>query len=309
MPPRRRKLLKKLQPYVVALGLLCAGGALLARSANELAEQQQETGLHPKTELPETRDALSQQLAFFTLGGMRSLAAEVLSLDATDAWSKRDWPRALRRWESVTTLAPRRVNYWISAAHDMTNNAAGDVACDRKKTRLERILESREYIAHGERFLLNGVANNPDSWQMHIGLAEQYGNMYRHPQFRKATVALRRGLQLGAPEHYELILFYNLCRIPGAEQEAWQLGRALWDNEDNRVPSLQFLLFVLQNKIEVPQEQALSVDTLYRNSPFETEQEVQANIIRNFRLYLHNDLLYPVNGVAEYLQQIMGGIK
>lgn len=298
---KRRQLIRKLLTYTVALSILSAGGYLLHLPTRALEKQQQQQGLQPPPVQLDRGDALSQQLAFFSLGGLRSLVAEVLTLDATDAWSKKDWPRSLRRWQSATTLAPSRINYWLNAAHDMTNNAAGDIAADATRTRADRLAATREYIGHGEQFLLKGIANNPENWQMHAGLAEQYSNIYRRPQFSKAACALQKALAMGAPEHYRRFLFYCLCRTRGAEQQAWQLGRELWEQEDNRVPAVRFLLFVLQNKIEVPAEQALGIDTLYRNSAEETAEEVQAYARKDLQLFLNNDLLYPVNGVREFL--------
>ena len=84
---------------------------------------------------------------------------------------------------------------------------------------------------------------------------------------------------------------------------AWQLGRELFIDEDNRQPSLLFLLFVLQHKLEIPAEEALSVDTLYRHTPEESADEVLARALEDMSHMLNNDLLYPVNGVAEFLKQ------
>ncbi len=302
MKPHRRHLLCKLLTYTTAVGGLCAGGALLSLATHPVLIKQQASGLQPPPVKIDRSDALSQQLGFFTLGGLRSLIAEVLTLDATDAWSKHDWPRVMRRWESATTLAPRRVNYWINAAQDMTDNAAGHIAADETRSRADRLAATRKYINHGEQFLLKGIANNPDSWRLHIALAEQYGNIYRRPQFSKAAAAFLKALELGAPDYYKRFLFYCLCRTRGAEQQAWQLGRELWQNADNRVPALRFLLFVLQHKLQVPQEEALSIDALYRERPEETEEEVLQYARKEMRLFLNNDMLYPVNGVEEFLK-------
>lgn len=303
MKSHRRHMLRKLLHYAAAMGGLVAGGALLSLATGSVFQRQQANSLQPPPVNIDRQDALSQQLGFFTLGGLRSLVAEVLTLDATDAWSKHDWPRVMRRWESATTLAPRRINYWINAAYDMTDNAAGHIAADSTRTRADRLAATREYINRGEKFLLQGIANNPDNWRLHLALAEQYGNIFRRPQFSKASAAMAKALQLGAPSHYRRFLFYNLCRTRGGEQAAWKLGRELWQSPDNRVPALRFLLFVLQHKIEVPAHEALSVEELYCERPDETEQEILHYACKEMRLFLNNDMLYPVNGVQEFLKQ------
>lgn len=300
---KSRRLTRKPLLYTAALLLLAAGGALLGLGATGIHGKQKQIGLQPEPPAIDRTDALSQQLAFLSLGGLRSLVAEVLTLDATDAWLKQDWPRLHRRWDAAVTLAPHRTNYWLNAAYDMTNNAAGYLASDDKVPYAERMAAARKYIRYGEQFLLKGIANNPTSWRLYLGLAEQYGNLYRRPQFSKAAEALQQALKHGAPSYYKRFRFYHLCRVRGAEREAWQLGRELFIDEDNRQPSLLFLLFVLQHKLEIPTEEALSVDTLYRRSPEESADEVMARALEDMSHMLNNDLLYPVNGVAEFLKQ------
>ncbi|MBE6418549.1 MAG: hypothetical protein E7031_00290 [Akkermansiaceae bacterium] len=302
-PAPRRKHYHTLKTYACALLALGIGGIVPAYCSASIYKEQKACGLQPPLPSPDRSDALSQQLAFFTLGGLRSLVAEIYTLDATDAWSKRDWPRLRSRWESATTLMPRRLNYWINAENDMTSNAAGDVIRNRKLSRSEQENAYREYIKLGENFLLEGIANNPQSWKLYTALAEHYGNLYRLPQFDKAIDTMKKAIELGAPEYYKRVLFYNLCRVPGREQEAWQLGRSLFENEMHRVPSVHFLLFALQNKIQVPAAEALSIDQLYRTDAGETEEEVLQRAIREIELFSNNDLLYPTYGVKEFLQK------
>lgn len=289
--------------YTAALVVLCVGGILPALCSTGIYEDQQKTGLQPPLPSPDRSDALSQQLAFFSLGGLRSLVAEIYTLDATDAWSNRDWVRLRRRWESATTLMPRRVNYWIHAENDMTANAAGDYIRNRKLSETLKKEKVKEYINSGENFLLEGIANNPGSWKLHIALAEHYSNLHRKPQFEKAVDAYQKAMELGAPEHYNRPLFYNLCRIPGREQEAWQQGRALFEYEEHHVPAVQFLLFALQNKIQVPADEALSIDRLFRDTPQQTEKEVLTTAYQIIENFSDNDLLYPTYGANAFLDE------
>lgn len=298
-----RKRYRMFKTYAAALSVLCVGGILPALCSTGIYEEQQKTGLQPPLPSPDRSDALSQQLAFFSLGGLRSLVAEIYTLDATDAWSNRDWVRLRRRWESATTLMPRRVNYWIHAENDMTANAAGDYIRNRKISETLKKEKVKEYINSGENFLLEGIANNPTSWKLHIALAEHYSNLYRKPQFEKAVDAYQKAMELGAPEYYNRPLFYNLCRIPGREQEAWKLGRALFEYEEHHVPAVQFLLFALQNKIQVPANEALSIDRLFRDTPQQTEDEVLTTAYQIIENFSDNDLLYPTYGANAFLDE------
>lgn len=94
-------------------------------------------------------------------------------------------------------------------------------------------------------------------------------------------------------EIYRRQEFYNLCRIRGREQEAWQLGRELYAlPSQQRIPSLRCLLFVLQHKLQVPEDQRLSATRL-----FGSEAKARQELAR----FEHNRLRFPVNGIREYL--------
>ncbi len=277
-----------------AVLMLLAGGLLLHPLTGAISRAQQEQGLRLPPAHISTRDAFSQQLAFFTLGGLRSLAAEITALDATNAWIKRDWERADSRWGTVTTLSPRRVNYWAAAARDMATNAAGDYLNNEHYSERERHLRSRHYISRGESYLLQGIANNPQSMLLHARLGDLYSDLYRNPQFGKAAQAYARAVELGAPQLYNRMRFYNLCRIRGREAEALELGRALFADPHNRVPALRTLLFVLQNRLNLPEAERLSTEELFGT---------RKRALRDLRTFRRNTLLYPTNGIDEFLQE------
>ena len=279
---------------MVGLAVLVLGGLALQWPEKQLrrAEQNAELLLPMPERSGDMQDALSEQLFFFTLGGLRSLAAEILTLDATTAWLERDWPRAERRWHMITTLCPRRPNYWISAARDMATNAAAHFAMEPTLTPREQESMVRRYFARGERFLLDGIAHNPDSALLYMSLGDMYADLNRRPDFSKAAAASPRAVEVGASSLYRRQEFYNLCRIRGREQEAWRLGRELFDSPTQRVPSLRCLLFVLQNRADVPDAERLSVEQL-----FGSDQKARRELSR----FEHNRLRFPVSGISAFL--------
>lgn len=292
MPPLFSRLLLRTTRPLLAVLMLMAGGLLLLPLNRATLHAQQTQGLRLPPPRIGARDALSQQLAFFTLGGLRSLAAEITALDATNAWMKRDWPRADARWHAVTTLAPHRVNYWAAAARDMATNAAGDFLSNDHLSPRESRLNARHYIDRGEFYLRQGIANNPDSILLHARLGDFYSDLYRSPQFAKAEAAYHRAVSLGAPAIYNRLRFYNLCRIRGRETEALQLGRELFNDPHNHVPALRTLLFVLQNKLNLPPEERLSIEQLFGS---------RKRALRDLRTFRHNRLLYPTTGIDAFL--------
>lgn len=307
--PTTRSKLRKAKAYATALVALAGGGALLGIPSHHVYQQQAQQDLQPPLSKIDNSDALTQQLAFFTLGGLRSLAAEIMTLEATDAWSKKDWPRALRRWEQATTLAPRRVNYWLHAAHDMAYNATAAVQSDPRLSPAEQNSEFDRYLKLGENFLLKGAACNPDSWQLRRTLADLYDSEYHKPNYRKAVKARKHALALGAPASQKRFLFYDICRTKGMEAEAWKLGRELFNDPEQHTPSLCSLLFVLQHRIQVPANEALSADAIYRPLAEQnygrklSQQEMQAFIASNLESMYNNNLNYPINGVRPYLKK------
>ncbi len=279
--------------YTAAIAALACGGWLLRLPVSALKSHELSSGLLRQPVQLNRKDALSQQLTFFSLGGLRSLAAEVLTLDATGAWIERDWPRLQQRWEAITNLNPQRINYWISAARDMGINAAADLSNDKTRSVHERAVLSRTYFERGVRFLQDGIANNPNNALLYAHLGDLLSDLYRRPQFAAAAEAYAKAVQLGAPEIYRRQYFYNLCRIRGREKEAWELGKALYTNPRNRMPSVRSLLFVLQQKLNIPAEEAYSIAELFGD-----EEKAR----RDLRQFARNSLMFPIHGIKEYLE-------
>ena len=276
---------------VLGMALLALGGMALLPLGRSLQQAEHRAGL-TAPELSLAGDALAEQLSFFTLGGLRSLAAEILTLDATTAWVERDWPRAERRWEMITTLCPGRPNYWINASRDMATNAASHTARDASLSPREQEIMTRRYIARGEKFLQDGIAHNPQNPLLYMSLGDLHADLNRRPDFAAAAAAYHRAVELGASALYRRQEFYNLCRIRGREQEAWTLGRELYNTPSQRVPSLRCLLFVLQQKIDAPASERLSAAEL-----FGSEARARQELSR----FEHNQLRFPVSGIRQYL--------
>lgn len=287
--------LRRCGVWAAAAALLGGGGALLTLPSSGVAAAELASGLTHAPAPPERGDALTQRLSFLTLGGLRALTAELLTTDATDAWMVQDWPRAQKRWQQITTLAPQRANYWMRASRDMTRNAVAHTLSRKDLDSPARTSLAAAYLESGERFLLDGAESNPQNPLIYLELAALYENTARRPQFAKAAEAYSRALELGAPPMYRRWVFYNLCRIRGREREALDLGIRLFEEPSARTPSLRCLLFVLQNKLNLPQEQRMSDTQLFGD-----KQRAR----RQLNLFLHNDLRFPTTGVAEYLNTL-----
>lgn len=296
MPPRSSVKCRSAFAALTALAGMAAAGALLLPWAAHLGRQELAAGLQYPPPPIERTDALSQQLSLFSMGGLRTFAAEILAMDATSAWLQQDWPRARSRWQQITTLCPHRANYWIRASRDMAKNAVAHTQTREDLGEYERAVLRKDYLDTAEDFLRRGIANNPEEALLRLELAGFYEDLARRPQFAKAAEAYREAVEHGASPMYWRWVFYNRCRIRGQEQDAWQLGRALFEQERHRSPSLRCLLFVLQAELgdAVPAAERLTPEQLFGS------RKKAADYLRTF---LRNDLRFPTRGIREYLEQ------
>lgn len=294
----RHALLHRCLRQLPALLILTAGGAALSLASAPLREEQTERKLRLPPVRIDGRDALSQQLALFSLGGLRSLAAEILVLDATDAWLKNDWPRARRRWQSVTTLSPHRVNYWARASQEMARNAAAQVRADRSLDLHRRAELAQEYRRCGEQFLVDGLKNNPNDPTLLLESARFCNDVALPPRYAEAADLYARAADSGAPEYYRRWQLYSLCRLYNRKEESLRIARQLFEDPKHRSPSLCCILFDLQEELDVPEDQRLSIEEIFGS---------RRNGLRELRDYLRNDLGYPVSGVRDwFLRQSRG---
>lgn len=291
----RLRFARPLMTPLIAIAACSLFGLLMQPINGRAKLQLTQEGLMPPQAESIGSDALSQQLALFALGGLRSLAAQILSLDATAAWINQDWETIEKRYEQITTLCPHRVNYWVNGSFEMATNAASHQSYNpHQLSEIELAQQRRRYFLRGEQFLKDGLRHNPDSVLLYAKLGDLHSNLYRYPRFLQSAAAYKKAVELGAPPIYERMEFYSLCRVHGKEQEAWELGRTLFDKyPQQRVPSLRCLLFVLENKLQLPAEQRLSINQLF-GSPAQARRQLSS--------YIKNDILYPTTGVKEYLE-------
>ncbi len=243
-------------------------------------------------------DAMPQQLAFITLGGLRTLGAAILKMDAAiDCMDRKDWPMVAKRFDQITALAPHITYYWIEGADYLANNAATDVREDASLTESERIRASRSYYRQAVALLQKGIDNNPESWELYKALGRTLSIIRRgvSPDFAAAAAAYGKAATLGGGNLAERQEFYCLARARGKEREAWNLGKHLFLDPDNHLPVLACCLFVLQNKLHLPENERIPFHKLFQN-----DARAKTWLTR----FLHNDLRHSTDGVREELERL-----
>ncbi len=294
-PSFQRSLKRRFAFPVSFIAVFLLFGFLMKPWTQGIARDETNRRLLPEIAVPPGNDTLTRQLSLLGLGGLRSLSAEILGLDAVNAWSSRDWNALETRYRQMVTLCPLQTNYWAAGARHMVYNAAGDVLTDDSLPAWEKSRLARNWFNKGIRFLKEGARFNPESALLHARLGDFLSDLNRRPDFDAAARAYGRAVELGASDLYARMEFYALCRIPGKEKEAWKLGCELFRAERHRQPSLLCCLFALQNKLNLPERERFTIHAL-----FGSDERAR----RLLGTYLHNSLRYPTDGVAAELAEL-----
>ena len=89
--------------------------------------------------------------------------------------------------------------------------------------------------------------------------------------------------------------FYALVRVPSKSGEALELGRELFKDPRNRTPSLVSNIFVLENRLNIPEKERIPFRELFPTD------EIARDLMTS---HLANSLKYPVDGLREALESL-----
>ena len=204
------------------------------------------------------RQQLGQMGFLAALSGFRAVVADVLWIEAHNAWERTEWGRMKLLFDAVTSLQPRCVMFWDMASWHMAWNASVAALNDRNQPRKAlRLKAQREYFQIGEDFLLRGLQNNPDKGFLYQKLGEFYGQKMQ--DHCKAAEFYAKAATF--PDTFAFVkrhAVFELAECPGHEREAYEKLVALYKmGEAERVPTLYRKLLELQEKLSVPDEQRI----------------------------------------------------
>lgn len=208
---------------------------------------------------PALRDQIGQLAFIAGLSGFRSLVADVLFVQTHLAWERTEWGRLLLLFRQITTLQPRAILFWDTAAWHMAWNASAAALRDPKQPRLtRRIKAQREYFQLGKDFLERGIKNNPDQPQLYEALARLYRDKYNDHEHAAKFFGKAAALP-GAPGYLKRFAAYELSHCEGRATEAYDQLHALYAaGESERVPTLIQLMKELEIKLAIAPEQRIS---------------------------------------------------
>ena len=243
---------------VVVLAAVIGLGALklpIERNLAVLHRQEHFRGVEFNLDL---REKLGQLGFLAALSGFRAIVADALFIQAYSAWENTEWGRMLLLFRHVTTLQPRVLLFWDTAAWHMAWNASVAAMNDRNQPRLAlRVKAQREYFALGKDFLERGIKNNPDRPDLYEALARLYKEKYKDHE-RASEYYAKAATLPGAAPWDRRFSAYELSECENREHEAYERLRSLYDEgEKERLPTLTKRLKFLEDKLGIPQEQRI----------------------------------------------------
>jgi tetratricopeptide (TPR) repeat protein len=240
------------------LAILVALGALKLPIEHDLAAQHRHEHFRGVEFNLDLRENLGQLGFIAALSGFRAIVADALFIQAHVAWERTEWGRILLLFRHITTLQPRVLLFWDTAAWHMAWNASVAAMNDRTQPRLAlRVKAQREYFALGKDFLERGIQNNPDRPQLYEALARLYKEKYKDHE-RAAEFYAKAAALPDAAMFDRRFSAYELSYCEGREREAYERLRRLYDEgEQERLPTLITRLRFLEDKLKIPQDQRI----------------------------------------------------
>src|SRR5438445_964095 len=243
---------------LVVLAILVALGALKLPIERDLAALHRHEHFRGVEFNLDLREKLGQLGFVAALSGFRAIVADGLFLQAYTAWENTEWGRMLLLFRHITTLQPRVLLFWDTAAWHMAWNASVAAMNDQTQPRLAlRVKAQREYFALGKDFLERGIKNNPDRPDLYEALARLYKEKYKDHE-RASEYYAKAAAVPGAAPWDRRFSAYELSYCEGREREAYDRLRHLYEEgPKERLPTLIKRLKFLEEKLGIPQDQRI----------------------------------------------------
>jgi hypothetical protein len=226
-----------------------------------LAKRMQDTRLGGYQPTASLRQQAGQAGFIAALGGLRAAVADMLWIRATIAWSDVQYGRMKLLFDTCTAMQPRRVSFWDLSAWHMAWNGAAHIELHEPDPVAKRV-EMRKFFLLGEDFLLRGIENNPDSWDLYDRLGYLYRDKFK--DMEKASQAYDEASKRpGHLDYTRRFAAYYLANVPGREQEAYDRLLALFhESEHEWLPTLFRQVQKMEAALAIPDEKRIYRDIL-----------------------------------------------
>lgn len=224
---------KWIQILVVLVSLI-AVGEVMRFPQQSLTEELQEKRIIEKRLSSDNQLKLGQTGAAVVLGGLRSIVAAFMNLQALGEYEKQDWVELENLFDMIVTLQPQNTYYWQAGSWHLGYDAYSDYSDKLGMAPPQRRQKQREYLKKAENFLLRGTEENPDNYKLWQQLGRFFTDAHKPYNFKKAAeylekVASRPHAKPGEQREY----FYALGRVAGREAEALAYAQKLIQDPAN----------------------------------------------------------------------------
>ena len=241
---------------ILGILVLLAWGIVKSPVEARLEMRMQDARLGGYKPTASLRQQAGQAGFIAALGGLRAAVADILWIRANTAWSDVQYGRMKLLFDTCTAMQPRRVNFWDVSAWHMAWNGAAHIE-NTERDPIARKAKMREFFKLGEDFLLRGIENNPDSWELYDRLGMLYRDKFR--DMEKASLAYEEASKRpGRLEYTRRFAAYYLAEVPGREREAYARLMALF-NEGEKEWLLTLLRQIqkLEARLGIPDEKRI----------------------------------------------------
>jgi hypothetical protein len=241
---------------ILGILVLLAWGIAKSPIEARLEQRMQDTRLGGFKPTASLRQQAGQAGFLAALGGLRAAVADLLWIQANNAWEHVQYGRMKLLFDTCTAMQPRRVNFWDISAWHMAWNGAAHIE-NNVQDPIVRKAKMREFFEVGKDFLLRGIENNPDSWELYDRLGFLYRDKFK--DMAKASAAYDEASKRpGHLDYTRRFAAYYLAEVPGREREAYERLIGLFrDGEQEWLPTLLHQLQKLEARLHIPDAQRI----------------------------------------------------
>ena len=245
-------LLQKVPRIFLVLFALALFGIVRAPLENRLRERLVVANLLLPPPGQGAFEQMSQSALMGTLGGLRSLVATFLTLEAYDHFSTKSWDALRQTYQIITSLEPRDESHWSSVIWHIGINATANMELDTRLPQFERDRRFKEYAFQAIELAERGIAQLPESAAIRLQLAEVYREKLKDDCAASRVYGDIIGLP-GEPAYARRFHGYFMARCPGKEKEAYAYLMALYrEGERQHLPTLIKEIKNLEVTLQIP---------------------------------------------------------
>jgi hypothetical protein len=184
------------------------------------------------------RDQIGQGMAIGLLAGFRGVVADFIWIQSHSRWEKHQWLQQYNDMQIATMLQPQSVLLWdLGAWHMAWNIAYAERVATNNYTAAQGIKRERVWHERGRDFLLRGLQNIPNKYDLYFKLGWLYFSKFNQsPEgYAKAAQYFYQAAQFKEAPTYVGRLYARCLESTGDLKGAYDYWKYLW-GQDHKNP-------------------------------------------------------------------------